>query len=268
MRRSILAAFIVATLFLPAVIYAQQNDYEPSVGQEGKDVIWVPTPEDLVQAMLDLAKVTPQDNVMDLGSGDGRIVIAAAKRGAHATGIEYNPEMVKLSQRNAEKAGVSGRAAFLNADLFATDLSHATVITMYLLPSLNLKLRPTILNLKPGTRVVSHAFTMGEWQCDQSVVKEGRTAYLWIVPAKVEGTWRWPSNPGSAELKLSQTFQMINGTLMLNGKKMAVQNAKLEGNHISFSCGDEQYDGQVNGAAIKGMVKTKDHEQKWSATLM
>jgi SAM-dependent methyltransferase len=266
MRRSILLALIVATLFLPAAIYAQQNDYEPSVGQEGKDVIWVPTPDELVQAMLDLAKVTPQDTLMDLGSGDGRIVIAAAKRGARATGIEYNPDMVELSKRNAEKAGVSGKATFVNADLFTTDLSHATVITMYLLPSLNLKLRPTILNLKPGTRVVSHAFTMGEWHCDKSIVKEGRTAYLWIVPAKAGGVWTWRSGDGTAELKLSQTFQMIEGTLKLHAQETAVKNAKLDGSHISFDCGDEEYDGQVKGTTIEGLIRSKGQEQKWSAT--
>jgi precorrin-6B methylase 2 len=213
MRKSFWITFILAALLLPATIHAQQKEYEPSVGQEGKDVIWVPTPEELVQAMLDLAKVTPQDVVMDLGSGDGRIVIAAAKRGVRATGIEYNPDMVELSRRNAEKAGVSAKATFLNADIFATDFSQATVITMYLLPALNLKLRPTILDLKPGTRIVAHAFNMGEWQCDQSVEKEGRTAYLWIVPAKVAGMWTWPSNNGNAELTLTQVFQTIEGSL-------------------------------------------------------
>ncbi len=131
-----------------------------------------------------------------MGSGDGRIVIAAAKRGARAIGFEFNPDMVELSKRNAEKAGVSDKATFVNADIFESDFSKATVITMYLLPQLNLKLRPTILNLKPGTRVVSHAFTMGEWSADQTVEQEGRTAYLWIVPAKVEGTWTWQTNPG------------------------------------------------------------------------
>jgi hypothetical protein len=265
MRKLLWVTVIIAALFLPATIHAQQKEYEPSVGQEGKDVIWVPTPEDLVQAMLDVAKLTPQDILMDLGSGDGRIVIAAAKRGAQATGIEYNPDMVELSKRNAEKAGVSAKATFLNADLFATDLSKATVITMYLLPSLNLKLRPTILDLKPGTRIVAHAFNIGEWQCDQSVEKEGRTAYLWIVPAKVAGTWTWPSNSGNAELTLTQTFQTVEGSLKLNGKEMAIKNAKLKGSQISFSCEDGEYSGQVNGKVMEGTVKSNGREQKWSA---
>jgi len=265
MRKANTTLIIVALFLLPAIAVAQQ--YEPSVGQEGKDVIWVPTPDELVQAMLDLAKVTPNDFVMDLGSGDGRIVIAAAKRGARAVGVEYNPEMVELSKRNAEKAGVSGKASFVNADLFATDLSHATVITMYLLPSLNLKLRPTILDLKPGTRVVSHAFNMGEWQYDKTVEKQGRTAYLWIVPAKVAGAWTWAANPGTAELKISQIFQTIDGTLKAEGKEAPIKDAKLDGSHIEFVCGDAEYSGRVNGKSIEGTVKMKGREQKWSATL-
>jgi SAM-dependent methyltransferase len=254
-----------ALLLAPAIALAQQ--YEPSVGQEGKDVIWVPTPEELVQAMLDLAKVTPSDFVMDLGSGDGRIVIAAAKRGAHAVGIEYNPDMVELSRRNAEKAGVSDKATFVNADLFATDFSQATVVTMYLLPQLNLKLRPSILDLKPGTRVVSHAFTMGEWSADQTVEKDGRTAFLWIVPAKVEGAWTWQAGSGTAELKLTQNFQNIKGTLQANGRDLSLKNAKLEGARISFSAGEQEYSGRVNGKSIEGTVTVNGTEQKWTAEL-
>ncbi len=184
MKKAHWIVLLAATFLLFTQGFANAQEYEPSVGQQGKDVIWVPTPEDLVQAMLDLAKVTPNDFVMDLGSGDGRIVIAAAKRGARAVGIEYNPDMVELSRRNAEKAGVSDKATFVNADIFATDFSQATVITMYLLPQLNLRLKPVILNLKPGTRIVSHAFTMGDWAPEQTIEKEGRTAYLWIVPKK------------------------------------------------------------------------------------
>src|SRR5437667_9039078 len=159
-RRSLLALFLSVTL---TGAYARAQQYEPHVGQEGKDVIWVPTPQALVDKMLDMAKVTPKYYVIDLGSGDGRTVITAAKRGARALGIEYNPDMVELSKRNAAKAGVTARAQFENADLFKTDLSKATVITMFLLPEINKKLRPTILKLRPGTRVVSNTFTMGEW---------------------------------------------------------------------------------------------------------
>jgi SAM-dependent methyltransferase len=263
-RRFILPV-VASLLFTPVITNAQQ--YEPSVGQEGKDVIWVPTPEDLVQAMLDLAKVTASDFVMDLGSGDGRIVIAAAKRGARAVGVEYNPDMVELSRRNAEKAGVSDKATFVNADLFETDLSRATVITMYLLPSLNLRLRPAILGLKPGTRIVSHSFTMGDWSPDKTVEKEGRTAYLWIVPARVDGVWTWRDGPGTAELKLTESYQNIQGTLRVNGKDLTLKNAKLEGDHISFSAGEEEYAGRVNGKSIEGDVKAGGRDQKWFASL-
>src|SRR5207237_6299653 len=174
------------------------SQFEPQVGQAGKDVVWVPTPQELVNKMLDLAKVTPQDYLIDLGSGDGRTVITAAKRGVRALGIEYNPDMVTLSKANAQRAGVAGRATFMKADLFETDLSKATVITMFLLPGINLKLRPKLLALKPGTRVVSNTFTMGDWEADETAtVGEGCdgswcTALLWIVPARVAGTWKVP----------------------------------------------------------------------------
>lgn len=266
MKKVIGIISILSALFLlPLVCGAQQ--YEPTVGQAGKDVIWVPTPDDLVEAMLDMAGVTPSDYLMDLGSGDGKIVIAAAKRGITAVGIEYNPDMVELSKKNAEKQHVSNRASFQNADLFTVDLSRATVITMYLLPSLNKKLRPSILNLKPGTRIVSHAFDMEDWKPDQTVEKEFRRAYLWIVPAKVEGTWTWSSATGNEELKLTQKFQEISGALNTSGRESAVQNAKLEGNRIRFTAGSQEYSGIVNGNTIAGSVKTSSREEKWSAEL-
>src|SRR5687768_10897843 len=161
--------------------------YTPSVGQPGKDVVWVPTPQVLVDKMLDMAKVTPNDYVIDLGSGDGRTVITAAKRGIRALGIEYNEDLVELSRRNAQQAGVSARAEFVKMDLFQADLSKATVITMFLLPDINLKLRPTILGLKPGTRIVSNSFDMGEWKADETATLDRNagcerswcTALLW-----------------------------------------------------------------------------------------
>ena len=168
-------------------------------------MIWVPTPQALVDKMLDMAKVTPNDYVIDLGSGDGRTVITAAKRGARALGIEYNPDMVELSKRNAAKEGVSGKANFVKADIFESDFSQATVITMYLLPQLNLKLRPKILDLKPGTRIVSHAFTMEEWTADQTdSVRTAAPRYLWIVPAKVEGTWQLAAGRAHAQAEASR----------------------------------------------------------------
>jgi len=255
-----------------SVAFAQDKpaatDFQPEVGQSGKDVVWVPTPQSLVDKMLDIAKVTPADYVIDLGSGDGRTVITAAKRGARAMGIEYNPEMVTLSQRNAAQEGVTDRATFIKADLFESDFSKATVITMFLLPDINLKLRPKILNLKPGTRIVSNSFTMGEWEHDRSVhstEKEGCqsycTAYLWIVPAKVGGSWKLPEG----ELTIKQSFQMITGTLKAGGKSTAIK-GRMSGDHISFKAGGVEYRGRVGAAGIKGTVNSRSGTGEWSAT--
>ena len=261
---------------LPAA--AQDKEYTPHVGQEGKDVIWVPTPQALVEKMLDMAKLTPKDIHYDLGSGDGRTVITAAKRGAQSYGVEFNPDMAKLSERNAAREGVSARAKFINGDIFQTDFSNATVITLYLLPGLNLKLRPTILKMKPGTRVVSHAFSMDDWQPDQTENVEGRTAYLWIVPAQVEGTWRWNITPGQkeTELVLRQQFQNVEGLARLaDGKMGQVRNLKLQGDQISFSILEitgysgstrRDYAGRVSGDAIHGTFRIGDgSEVKWAA---
>jgi len=266
MKRLLTIAWVIL-LFGSRMSTAQVQEYEPTIGQEGKDVIWVPTPDNLIEAMLDAAKVTSADTVIDLGSGDGRIVIAAAKRGAHATGFEYNPDMVELSRRNAEKAGVADRASFVKADIFETDFSRATVVTMYLLPQLNLRLRPSILNLKPGTRVVSNSFSMGEWEVDQTLDVDGRTAYVWYVPAKVEGEWAVKTNPGSGILKLSQAFQVIKGTLTLNGKEWAIADGKLEGDRIRFTADNKEYTGRVKGKTIEGTVKKAGSEETWSASL-
>jgi len=244
-----------------------QEGYQPQVGQEGKDVVWVPTPQELVDKMLDMAKVTPKDYVIDLGSGDGRTVITAAKRGIRALGIEYNPDMVELSKRNAAKEGVGDKATFMKADLFETDFSQATAITMFLLPEINLRLRPKILDLKPGTRVVSNTFTMEDWAPDETAtVGDGCynwcTALLWIVPAKVEGAWRLPQG----ELTLKQTFQTVSGTLKSGGKTMQISNGRLRGDQINFSAGGAQYTGRVNGSSMEGNAKSGGSDGKWSAT--
>ncbi len=264
-------AFIAVLTFALASFPAAAQEYHPSVGQEGKDVIWVPTPDELIAAMLDMAKLTPNDYVIDLGSGDGRIVIAAAKRGARGLGIEYNPDMVELSKRNAQKEGVAGRAEFMKADIFEADFSKATVITMYLLPDLNIRLRPKILSMKPGTRVVTHAFSMEDWEPDQTIEVGGRTAFFWVVPAKVEGTWSWHTDSGDAELSLKQSFQKISGSLKLDGKTVAIKEGKLEGDRISFVAGSvpRRYEGRVVGNAIEGITKASTgsgQNQKWSAT--
>ena len=227
------------------------ESFEPEVGQAGKDVVWVPTSQALVEQMLDLAKVTPQDYLIDLGSGDGRTVITAAKRGLKAHGIEYNPDMVGLSVRNAKEAGVSAKATFAKADLFESDFSSASVITMFLLPSINEKLRPKILDLKPGTRIVSNTFTMGDWRSDDTAtVGEGCTnwctALLWIVPAKVGGAWQLGNQP----LTLTQTFQMVGGTL----GSAEISAGRLNGNAITFTVNGARYNGTVDGKSMKGSV--------------
>jgi precorrin-6B methylase 2 len=248
------AALILLSL---PVLNAQNNSltngYVPEVGQKGKDVVWVPTPQELVDTMLSIAKVTPKDFVIDLGSGDGRTVIAAAKRGAHALGIEYNPDMVALSRRNAQLAGVSSMAEFTEGDLFQADLSKATVITMFLLPEINLKLRPYLLELKPGTRIVSNTFTMGEWEPDYEVNTEENwnswnTALMWIIPARVDGTWKM----GNDLLNIKQEFQIVRGSLTSGDKLLAITDGRLNGNAITFKAGGSLYIGNVDGDRMLG----------------
>ena len=271
-----------------------QKEFAPKVNRQGKDVIWVPTPQALVDKILDMAEVSAGDYVIDLGSGDGRTVIAAARRGARALGIEYDAELVELSRRNAEKEGVAGRAAFVKADLFESDFSRATVITMYLLPQLNYQLRPKILALKPGTRIVSNSFNMAEWIADDTgnvisirsffapalrriggLVPDPVldyfadyctffcTAYLWIVPARVAGVWRLPQG----ELRLEQSFQMLSGTLKSGARIEPLANGRLRGDRIRFSAGGAEYHGRVDAGRIEGSVKSGGNTTAWSATL-
>jgi precorrin-6B methylase 2 len=245
---------------------ATQKPFEPYSGQPGKDVVWVPTPQPLVEKMLDMAQVTPQDFVMDLGSGDGRTVITAAKRGTTALGIEYNPDMVTLSEKNAAAANVSAKATFRKADLFETDLSKATVITMFLLPSINMKLRPKILDLKPGTRIVTNTFTMEDWQPDQQeTISEDCstwcTALLWYVPAKVEGTWKVTAGANTSNLSLRQEFQNLTGSL----GSSPISDAKLKGDEITFTVGASKYTGKVTGNSISGRI-AGGGGGSWSAT--
>ena len=248
-----LFVFVAAVSLVSASAFAQTaKPFEPVSGQPGKDVVWVPTPQPLVEKMLDMAKLTPQDFHMDLGSGDGRTVITAAKRGARSEGIEYNPDMVALSERNAKAAGVADRATFRKADLFETDFSKAQVVTLFLLPTINMRLRPQILNMKPGTRIVSNTFTMEDWTPDQTETIGGDcvswcTAHLWIVPAKVEGTW---DVPGRGALTLYQTFQMLSGSL----GSAQVSQGRLRGDEITFTAGGTTYTGKVDGNTIRGTV--------------
>jgi precorrin-6B methylase 2 len=245
---------------------AANGQFQPTVGQPGKDVVWVPTPQALVDKMLDMAKATPQDYLMDLGSGDGRTVITAAKRGIRALGVEYNADLVELSKRSAAAEKVNDKATFVKADLFETDFSQATVITMFLLPAINLKLRPKILDLKPGTRIVSNSFTMGDWAADETATVEGGctnycTALLWIVPAKVDGTWK----SAQGEVRITQSFQALSGTVNSGGNRTPITNGKMVGDQITFTAGNSQYTGRVRGNAIEGTVRTGANSANWRA---
>jgi hypothetical protein len=239
--------------------------FEPKSGQPGKDVVWVPTPDALVEKMLDMTRVTSSDYVVDLGSGDGRTVIAAAKRGATALGVEYNPDMVALSQRNATVQGVAQRASFVKADIFETDFSKATVVTMFLLPSINVKLRPKLLEMRPGTRIASNAFDMEDWEADEIATIPACTqwcrALLWIVPAKVQGSWRSPQG----EIVFTQKFQKLSGTLSAGGIPEALQGT-LSGDQITFKTERSQYSGRVNANAISGTVTSAGATTSWQAT--
>ncbi len=267
-----IAAALAASLLFALPAAAQQKPYEPQVGQAGKDVIWVPTPDEVVDRMLRMAQVTANDLVYDLGAGNGKIAIAAAKIGARAVGIEYNPEMAKHAQGNVVAAGVQARARILQGDIFATDFSQATVVTMYLLPGLNMKLRPTILAMRPGTRIVSHSFTMEDWEADEISSMDGRRAYFWVVPANVNGGWTIESGAEKHELVFEQKFQKIEGTIGLGHTQAGLRAARLSGFSISFAWVDNSgvlrnYAGRVTGNRMEGSWRGDNGaEGRWSAT--
>jgi hypothetical protein len=223
----------------------------------------VPTPDEIVQRMLRMAKVTPQDTVYDLGAGDGKIAIAAGKMGATAVGIEYNPDMAKLAQCYVQAENLAGKTRIIQGDVFKEDFSKATVVTMYLLPELNLKLRPTILDMKPGTRVTSHQFTMGDWEADETAEVDYRTAYLWIVPAKVQGTWTLrEQGPGNAQytVNLTQKYQKITGDVAAGSAKQPLVGATVRGEEIRFAFNDDKgvtrtLTGTVRGNELTGTLK-------------
>jgi SAM-dependent methyltransferase len=247
-------AFVAAGALAQEAAKPDARLYEPTIGQEGKDVVWVPTPDVLVEKMLDLAKVTPQDYVMDLGSGDGRNIIAAAKRGAHGTGVEYNPDMVELAKALAAKAGVGDKAQFVRGDMFEADISKATVMALFLLPDNLSRLIPKFIDLKPGTRMVLNGFAVPGWDPDVTERAEGDcgswcTAYLYFVPAKVAGTWQL----SQGELVLEQTFQKVTGKLSRGGKRMDITDGLLKGDLLTFTAGGTKYEGRVNGETMSGM---------------
>ena len=267
-RFSVMFAAMICSSVALAQVPSAKKDFEPYSGQAGKDVVWVPTPQALVDRMLDMARLTTNDVHYDLGSGDGRTVITAAKRGGKAYGIEYNPEMVTLARRNAQKEGVGDKAIFKQGDIFTDeakkDYTQASVITLFLLPDLNVKLRPILLDMKPGVRVVSNSFTMGEWKEDEKIAAGGDctswcTAYLWIIPAKVTGNWK----TARGTLSLKQEFQMLSGTLGTGNA--VIKDAKMNGYEISFNAGGTQYNGRVSGDVMEGTYKGADGSGKWSA---
>ena len=271
-----IAVLSAAFLLFSASSFSQPK-FEPQVGQAGKDVIWVPSPDDIVDRMLTMAQVTPNDFVMDLGAGDGKIAIAAAKKfGARAVGIEYNPDMVKHANANAQATGVAGtgagKALIRHGDIFATDFSQASVITMYLLPGLNMKLRPQILSMRPGTRIVSHSFTMEDWDADEISSVDGRRAYFWVVPANVQGGWSLDAGGQKTELALEQTFQKIQGTVALGVLQAGLRDARLRGFNIAFAYVDtggvrRDFTGRVNGGKMEGSFRDeKGAEGRWTAT--
>lgn len=262
---SVLAACTAAQTGTPPPTGAPR-DYKPEIWQGGKDVVWVPMARERVEKMLDLAKLTPKDFVMDLGSGDGITVIAAAKRGTRAMGVEFNPDLVAYSRRQAERAGVADKTVFVQGDLFEADLSRATVITLFLLDDINLKLRPALLALKPGTRILSNTFRMGDWEPDASEPAPPGCSnwcrlYLWVVPSPVEGTWRSPQG----ELVLKQQYQRITGTLGSGALAAALLNGRLNGDQIRFTAGGVEYRGRVKGELIEGTATTDGGIRLWKA---
>jgi precorrin-6B methylase 2 len=264
-RALVLCLFFV----VHGVAHCQENvrKFTPVEGQEGKNVPWIPTPQILVDKMLDMAEITSSDFLIDLGSGDGRLVITAAKRGTKALGIEYNPEFVALAKDNAEKAGVASMVQFEKADVFEYDFSKATVLTMFLLPELNIKLRPKILNMKPGTRIITNTFTMQDWKADETVSTDRpgdrwNKAYMWIVPAHVSGEWTMQNGN---KLILEQKYQMLSGSLTENGNTIRISSGKLRGNEVTFTAGNQAFTGMVSAKKMEGSCTSGNKTIKWAA---
>lgn len=274
--RTVRASATACAIFLAALSNAGaqplfgstgSGTFTPQSGQAGKDVIWIPSPQALVDRMLDMAGATPADYLIDLGSGDGRTVITAAKRGIKALGVEYNPQMVELSRAAAAAAGVADKATFVHGDIFETDFSQADVLTLFLLDTLNMRLRPTILSMKPGTRVVSNTFKMGDWTPDQTIEAGGDctsycTAHKWTVPAKVGGTWRLPDG----ELTLAQRYQMVTGSMSAGGTQTPITEGRLNGAELSFVAGGKRFKGIVSGTRIEATAPDGS-KQVWVGVL-
>jgi SAM-dependent methyltransferase len=225
--------------------------------------MWIPTPQGLIDKMLEVARVGSDDLVFDLGAGDGIIAITAAGRlGARAVGIEYNPQLADFARRKVNEAGLNSKVRIITGDIFKEDFSAATVVTLYLYPDLNMRLRPTILAMKPGTRVVSHAFTMGDWEPDETVSHQSARAFYWMVPAQVEGEWTLNGlDSGPVKLSLRQSFQQIGGIATVQGVSQPLVGARLRGDELSFkmSLPDRQqasFTGRVSARTITGTINT------------
>jgi SAM-dependent methyltransferase len=254
---AIVTGLSVSTSFAQATDSPKLGDekYKPSVGQSGKDVIWVPTNDAVADAMLKMANVKPGDLVFDLGAGDGKIAIAAAKNyGATAVGIEFNKDMADLATRNAARAGVSDKVKIINGDIFVEDFSKANVLTMYLLPDLNLKLRPTILKMAPGTRVVTNSFNMGDWEADATIGDGYAQGYYWVVPGNAAGKWTIKGIESSkvGTLDLTQRYQRVGGTLSIDGKSQPILGPSLVGNRLKFSFVEQGGQSRIVDVTLKG----------------
>jgi SAM-dependent methyltransferase len=263
------AAFLLATLAGTSLSAQSGQEFKPVSGQAGKDVVWVPTPQVLVEKMLDMAKVTSSDFVMDLGSGDGRNIIAAAKRGARAVGVEYNPDMVALSQRLAKEAGVADKATFVQGDMYEADISKATVMALFLLPVNLMKLQQKFLDLRPGSRIVGNTFGFDEWEPDvRERVDEGCESWcealLWIVPAKVAGAWTLTDG---GMLTFHQAFQVFTGSRSGGGTTVAITGGRLRGEEITFNIEGTAYTGRVTGDTMTGQMSGA-RTGAWRATRM
>jgi len=239
-------------------VLAEPRPYKPMRGQSGKDVVWIPTPDNVVARMLDMAQVTAGDTLVDLGSGDGKIAIAAAKRGARARGIEYNPDMVELSRRSAKEQGVD--VEFVQGDIFKSNFADADVVTLYLLPELNERLRPVLLEMKPGTRVASHEFDMGDWKPDRFDIVDGRHAYFWVVPARVGGVWsvRIEGEP-AFEVLIEQQYQALDGHAARGGTRVALQEPRVRGAAVAFRV-------PYGAGGVVRFDATADHRGRMSGT--
>jgi SAM-dependent methyltransferase len=263
------ALFVLLSSLASAQTPAGQKPFEPISGQAGKDVVWVPSPPEMVNKLMEMGQVTANDFVIDLGSGDGRNVIAAAKLGARALGVEFNPDMVALSRKLAQDAGVADKAQFVEADMYEYDISKATVMALFLLPVNMNRLAPKFFNLAPGSRIVANTFGIEGWEPDGRVTLPPASeceswceALLWIVPAKVAGTWTMPNG----SLTLTQEYQAVQGALTTAGRTHTVVTGRLKGDEISFVAGGVTYKGKVSGNTITGAVTTPTGDLPWTAT--